>query len=229
MTPKIFLFLVAFAALAFSQGPYLIVFDSSGSMGESVSDLGATKMEAAKEAANSFIDRTNAEIGVVVFSDCDSVGNINSGGIRLVQDFTTNKPLLKQKMDALTPGGDRAIANALDEASTYIQNSRGQGTIILITNGEETCGGDPVAAAGSIYNDNIGTVNVIGYRIGGSAEEAARQIAQAGGGGYYPVQNADELESALSQLTGGSLNCCPSTALLLALPLFVAFANRRFN
>jgi len=149
--------------------------------------------------------------------------------ITLVQDFTTNKEELKNKINALKPKSDTPIADALSEASKYLKKSRGHGTIILITDGEETCGGDPVNIAESIYNEKIGTVHVIGYRISGKAESKAKAIAEAGGGKYYPVENADELESALTEITTGGFSCCPSTILLLALPLFIMIAGRHLN
>jgi len=214
--------LIGMTSLLVAKGPYLIVFDASGSMDDYLSDLNATKIEVAKEAANRFIDRSSGEIGLVVFSDCDRNGDINSGGIRLVQDFTTNKAELKSKINALEPQSDTPIADALSEASEYLKQSRGRGTIILITDGEETCSGNPVNVAENIYNEDIGTVHVIGYRISGStAEEKAKAIAEAGGGKYYPVENADELESALTEITGGGFSCCLSTVLLLVLPLFI--------
>jgi len=221
--------MLGLVSILFAQAPYLIVFDSTGSMDSSLPNSSQTKMEAAKIAADNFIDRTNAEIGLVVFEDCDSGGDISSGGIQLVQDFTTDKAALKSSVDALSPTGDTAIANALEESKAYIESSRGRGTIILITDGEETCGGDPVSVASAIYSENIGTVNVIGYQIGGDAEEQAKAIAAAGGGRYYPASDADELSSALTQISGGDLSCCPSAVLLLALPLFVVAINRRLN
>lgn len=231
MNSKILLFLICAGSLVFAQGaPYLIVFDASGSMDETLSGTSQTKMEAAKTAANNFIDGSSAEIGLVVFEDCDSGGDVYSGGIQLRQDFTTSKALLKGEIDSLSPQSSTPIARALEESAYYLESTRGSGTIILITDGEETCGGDPVATAEQIRNSGIGVVNVVGYTLDPSsaAAQQAQEIAQAGGGRYYSAQNADELQGALTDITGGG-SCCPSTLLLLALPLLGFIANRRLN
>lgn len=227
MNGKILLFVVL--GMAFSlASPYLLVIDASGSMDEFIPpEYNETKMEAAKRAATSFVDRTEEEIGLVVFDECDYQGDISSGGIRLLQDFTTDKSSLKGKINDLSPNWDTPIADALEESKAYIQSTRGYGTIILITDGEETCGGDPVSVAGDIYGENLGRVHVIGYLIGGEAEETAMEIASAGGGQYYSVESADELEAALTQISEGDLDllCCSPAALLL-LP-FVGYFLRR--
>jgi len=226
MKTRFLLVLILLVSLLAAKGPYLIVFDASGSMNDYLHDLNATKIEIAKEAANRFIDQSSGEIGIIVFDNCDRGGDINKGGIRLLQDFTTDKTLLKEKINSLKPNSDTPIADALKEASEYLKDTRGQGTIILITDGEETCGGDPVSVAGNIYNESVGKVYVIGYRIGGKAEEKAKAIANAGGGKYYPVENADQLVSALSEITSENEFCCLPAAIILALPFFIALSRR---
>lgn len=220
---SILIFLVLFAA-SFAA-PFLLVVDSSGSMDEYTND-NLTKMEAAKQAAKSFVDSTSSEIGLVTFGTCDSYGDINSGGIYLVENFTTDKTSLKSAIDSLEPYSSTPIADALVEAKTYLLATKGSGTIVLITDGEETCGGDPVYEAGYIYNNSIGRVNVVGFQLGDAADQEAREIAAAGGGQYYAAENAAELESALTTISyGDGLSCCPMFVLII-LPL-LAFAIRR--
>lgn len=220
---SILIFLVLFAA-SFAA-PFLLVVDSSGSMDE-YTNGSITKMEAAKSAAKNFVDGTYSEVGLVTFGNCDSSGDINSGGIYLVQDFTTDKTSLKSAIDTLEPYSSTPIADALIEAKNYILSSKGSGTIVLITDGEETCGGDPVYEAGYIYNNSIGTVHVVGFQLGDYADQEAREIASAGGGQYYAAGNVEELESALTTISyGDNYSCCPMFALII-LPL-LAFAIRR--
>ncbi|MBD3210809.1 VWA domain-containing protein [Candidatus Micrarchaeota archaeon] len=226
MNSKIFLFLVLGITIGFAS-PYLLVMDASGSMDDGLPpDYNETKMEAAKRAANNFIDRTSGEIGLMAFDACDDDGDPYSGRIWVVQDFTTSKALLKSKVNSLEPWSSTPIADALSEARTYIMNTTGYGTIILITDGEETCGGEPVDVADMIYTENVGQVHVIGYLIGGNAEETAKNIAEAGGGEYYSVENAGQLEAALVQISEEDIVCCPA-ALLIVLPLLGLSLARR--
>lgn len=64
-----------------------------------------------------------------------------------------------------------------------------------MTDGIETCGGDPVAAARALKESGIAvTVDVVGFDVASSAEQAAlRQVAEATGGEYADAQGAAEL------------------------------------
>lgn len=222
MGGRILLLILGLMFVSFAQGPYLLVIDGSGSMDDfmPLSDE-ETKMEAAKTAAKGFVDKTGGEIGVVVFEDCDTGGDIQSGDIRLVQDFTANKAVLRSKIGDLEPRWDTPIADALQESKAYLESTRGYGTIILITDGEETCGGEPVEIAGEIYEENVGTVHVVGFLIGGETEKIAKAIAVAGGGKYYSANSTVELERALTDIGSPGLldMCCPGGILAILIPL----------
>ena len=223
MSSRIAVFLIL-AGLVYAQAPYLLIMDSTGSMEESLPNSSQTKMEAAKIAATDFVDSTSGEIGLRVFADCDSSGDYIKGGIRVVENFTTDKASLKEKIGKLEPQANTAIADALQEGNDYLTATRGSGTIIIITDGEETCGGDPVDLAGQIYQNGTGRVHVIGFLLGDSAEKKARAIAAAGGGNYYGASDVGSLTSALGQITAENQSppCCPAFVLpgLVALAAF---------
>lgn len=230
MKGRLLVFLVmGLCLVSFGQGPYLLVVDASASMGDLMPpEEEETKMDAAKIAAKSFVDKTSGEIGIVTFADCDEGGDLYTGDIRLVQSFTTDKDLLKSRIDDVEPEwGDTAIADALKESKSHLERTKKRGTIILLTDGEETCGGDPTAMAGQIYSEDIGTVHVIGYLIGGEAEIKARQIAGAGGGNYYSANTTIELEQALAEIGKGGIldRLCPGGILVL-LPLLGMLVRR---
>ena len=67
--------------------------------------------------------------------------------------------------------------------------------MILVTDGIETCGGDPVAAARALKESGIAvTVDVVGFDVANSAEQAAlRRVAEATDGEYADAQSAAEL------------------------------------
>lgn len=219
---RIVLFLLVIG-LAYAQPPYLLVMDSTGSMSEELPNGTQTKMEAAKAAATDFVDSTSGEIGMMVFADCDSGGDYSQGSIRVVEDFTTDKAALREQINALKPESNTAIANALLEAKDYLASTGGRGTIIIITDGEETCGGDPVDIAGQIYQSGGGRIHVIGFMLGDSAEQQARDIAAAGGGNYYAANDVASLTGALRQIgSEGQFPCCPAF-LLPGLVVLAAF------
>jgi hypothetical protein len=73
--------------------------------------------------------------------------------------------------------------------------------VVLLTDGAETCGGDPVAAAQSLIDQGIDVrINVVGLALGTEAlRNQYRRLAEATGGSYYNANSADELRDALNR------------------------------
>lgn len=103
---------------------------------------------------------------------------------------------LEAKNLARTP-----IADSLKLVQQDLANSPGKALVILLTDGEETCDGDPAAAIKQLRASGVDVrVNVIGFAIG---EYALKQQfsgwAEIGGGTYFDAQDAAALQKALTQ------------------------------
>jgi hypothetical protein len=73
--------------------------------------------------------------------------------------------------------------------------------LVLVTDGIESCGGDPVRAARELREQGI-TVHLIGFGLGGAADEdtaSLQAVAYASGGRYVTAGSAAELQAALLQ------------------------------
>jgi Ca-activated chloride channel homolog len=95
------------------------------------------------------------------------------------------------------------LTSALREAADVLDFPN-KGTIVVVTDGEETCGGDPCALAKSLREKGPRLIiHVIGYRAKDSTEGAgylqARCLADLTGGFYVQVSTTDELISALNK------------------------------
>ena len=73
--------------------------------------------------------------------------------------------------------------------------------MILLTDGEETCGGDPAAAIEKLRKAGVGVrVNIVGFAIDDEALAATfRHWTDAGGGLYFDARDAAGLDKALTQ------------------------------
>jgi Mg-chelatase subunit ChlD len=220
-TLKILLAFLAFGMVVFSTSTILI-FDDSGSMADTITGSSSTKIDMAKQAANTFLNNVRAgdEVSLIVFYDC--------GDIKTEVPFTTDTQQIRTVIDGLTPQYSTPIAKAIDYASSYAQTSGRSGAqIILLTDGEETCDSqsDAVTAATNAVASNIKVINVVGLGLGANSTEAAndQEIATAGKGGYYPANDVGSLTSSLTQAYGnsGSSTCCLSS---LGLPAIVGAA-----
>ncbi|WP_417496705.1 vWA domain-containing protein [Maricaulis sp.] len=97
---------------------------------------------------------------------------------------------------ARTPLG-HSIALAGDDLGA----ATGQRILILLTDGEETCDGDPAAAIQSLRDRGWDIrVNIVGFAIDDADLEAEfRAWAALGNGDYFTAGDGAELEAALSQ------------------------------
>jgi Mg-chelatase subunit ChlD len=92
------------------------------------------------------------------------------------------------------------IADSLALTQADLRDARGERIIILLTDGEETCEGDPAAVIAGLRDaGNDIRVNIVGFAID-DAELAAsfRRWAQLGGGEYFSASDSDSLVRALT-------------------------------
>lgn len=71
--------------------------------------------------------------------------------------------------------------------------------MILVTDGEESCHGDPKAAVQKLKDSGIDvTVNIVGFTLTGKeVQQQLSELAQSTGGRYYTAENGDALARAL--------------------------------
>ncbi len=208
------LWLVAFAALVLGiGGPHLqlmlpahdgsvfICIDTSGSM--AATDVFPTRAEASKAAARAFVSESpsGTKIGIISFA----------GAAGVVVPLSADHQAVLSGLDEIPPpNGATAIGDALTLAARMLPR-KGHRVVVLITDGVNNTGTDPMQAAQRlgaqhipVYTIGIGTEN--GGLIPGTNEEATidedalRGYAQASGGAYARVESATELRDALSTL-----------------------------
>ena len=211
-TVFVFLMLLGSATAA----SYLIIIDASGSMDDTLPS-GQVKIDAAKEAAIDIVEQSQGhEFAIMEFDTCNDDGDPTSGTIRVIEDFTTDKSDLRQAINSIVTGGDTPIAEAIIEGRTYIQDElSGRGNIILLTDGEENCGGDPVLEAQRTYDQGIAVINIVSFAIEDEEiMEIHEEIAEAGGGKYYSAEDKDELIEAFEEIVEDEGFCCIPAAML---------------
>ncbi|WP_404455276.1 VWA domain-containing protein [Virgibacillus necropolis] len=179
-----------------------ILLDSSGSMAQKVG--GKTKMELAKEAVNNFVASMpeGANVALRVYghkgSNSDSDKKVSCGSTELVYDLQPyNKGKFKDALGKFEPTGWTPIANSITEAKKDFENadSSSQNIIYIVSDGVETCGGNPVKAAKSLHDSNIkAVVNVIGFDVDSNGQKQLLEVAEAGGGEFKTVDSGDDFK-----------------------------------
>ncbi len=95
------------------------------------------------------------------------------------------------------------IAEALEQAPRDLTNV-GNRIIVLITDGEESCGGDPAAVAAELEAGGFPIVlNIVGFALGDDDLKAEMvSWAQTTGGRFLDATDASELRRAIKAATG---------------------------
>ena len=97
---------------------------------------------------------------------------------RLLVPAAGNGPAIVDLANRLTPRGQTPIARSLQEAAADLQEEGGAGTILLVSDGVESCGGDPVAVASDLRASGL---DVILHTVGlGVTNEEAKALAGSG-------------------------------------------------
>jgi Ca-activated chloride channel homolog len=177
----------------------MLVFDSSGSMRKAAGPV--SRMDAAKQAMSQVLGGVSAdtEIGLVAYghrkgkdcSDIEVIAEPRQGGA----------PAIAAAVRAMKPLGETPIADAVRMAAQVAQYDELPATVVLVTDGEESCKGDPCALAGELEREGIDfTAHVIGFGYEGGARAGAACLAEQTGGQYLAAADADQLAAALVQV-----------------------------
>jgi len=183
-------------AFAFDYAPttYYLILDSSSSMGEVID--GEVKLDIAKDVITDLLDNlpNGALVGVRTFG-----GNCSTNLLAPVGPLNTAS--LRPEILSMTPRGATPIALALEEAQHDLTDVSGPKLILLVSDGIETCKGDPVGAAEAFVNAGLNLrIHVVGFDISRNvpARDQLIAIARSTGGLYFDADNSDELRQALS-------------------------------
>lgn len=134
---------------------------------------------------------------------------VRASGISAMSSSTSRptpnaSELILRKLEGISPAGKTPLTRAVAQAAEVLDYRRHPGVIVVLTDGEETCGASPCelgkelsAAAAQL------TVHVIGFRLrdfswtGEHSILDAKCLAEQNGGLYIGAQNKDDLVDAL--------------------------------
>ena len=100
------------------------------------------------------------------------------------------------RVNGLTPKGKTPLSDAVRQAAEQLKFTENKATVILLSDGVETCNADPCAVATELEGLGIDfTTHVIGFDI--KTEEDKAQLvclAENTGGQYFDAENTAGLE-----------------------------------
>lgn len=176
----------------------VLILDASGSMW---GRLGSeTKIESARRVVRDLAGKLPADskLGLVAYGhrrkgDCSDIETLAPAG-------SADGLGVADRVDKLNPLGMTPITKAFEQGAATAKQAGAPGTIVLVTDGLETCGGDPCAAvraAKAAGQDFV--LHIVGFDVAKENVSSLECSAQAGGGLYIPAENAEQLAGALEQ------------------------------
>ncbi len=174
----------------------MIIFDASGSMWGQID--GVNKIVIARDALKSVVQKWNpkVELGLTVYGhrvkgDCNDIQTI-------LPIAKVNKKQMIDTVFAIQPKGMTPIAKSLRQVANSLRQYEEQTTIILISDGRESCEEDPCVTAKQLKAEGINFVaHVVGFNVDASTDKQLACVAKATGGEYFSAKNAVALNKAI--------------------------------
>lgn len=183
-----------------SSDKAIIVFDGSGSMWGQIS--GKSKIEIARETMSRVVGTLpgNLELGLIAYGhnrkgDCNDIET-------LVDVGPTSKTgeQIAQSVQKISPKGKTPLSEAVKRAAKILRYTEDKATVILVTDGIETCNADPCALAKQLEQDGINfTTHVVGFDLSKDEGRQVACLAENTGGLYLEANNTDQLADAIGQ------------------------------
>jgi Ca-activated chloride channel family protein len=194
----------------------MLVFDASGSMAGNVNQGIATimpRIDAVRSALATVLPAVTRlrRVGLITYGP----GPYQQCNVELNLKPTPNAgQIIMDIVNALVPAGHTPLTAGVKQAADALDYTAKPGVIVVLTDGEETCGGSPCEIGKSLaaLGKHL-TVHVIAYRpgvvswMGEQSIGEAKCLADQTGGLYITAKTQDDLVQALEKTLD-----CPMTS-----------------
>jgi Ca-activated chloride channel homolog len=189
----------------------MLVFDASGSMAGNVNQGIATimpRIDAVRSALAKVLPAVTRlrRVGLITYGP----GPYQQCNVQLNLKPTPNAgELIMREVNALTPSGKTPLTSAVRQAAEVLDFRTKPGVIVVLTDGEETCGGSPCELGKELHAAAVNlTIHVIGFRMknfswtGEQSILDVKCLADQNGGLYVSADTEQELTEALEKTLG---------------------------
>lgn len=194
----------------------MLVFDASGSMAATDFPDGApSRLDRVRVALSKVLPAAaqTRRLGLLVYGPGRNFDTCKNVDLRFPPTPNAG-PRVLTEIERLRPQGRTPLTTSVRQAAMVLRHDARPAVIVALTDGEDTCGGDPCALARELKSQQPAiTVHVIGYRLkpmtGAAPAFVERCLADETGGIYATAETTEQLADALSETLG-----CPAVTLL---------------
>jgi Ca-activated chloride channel family protein len=189
----------------------MLVFDASGSMAGNLNQGIATTIPRISEVRSALAKVLPSvtrfrRVGLITYGP----GPYQQCNVQLaLKPMPDAAPLIMQEVNALSPAGKTPLTAAVEQAAEVLDYQTKPGLIVVLTDGEETCGGAPCDLGKQLRASAARlTIHIIGFRMkdyswtGETSILDAKCLAEKNGGLYITASAEQELIEALEKTLG---------------------------
>lgn len=185
----------------------ILVVDASGSMASADPHGNVSRIHRVRQAAHEVVPEVAPirNLGLMIYGGGETNG-CSDIALKVTPAPDNAAPILNALRDLL-PNGRTPLSESVARAAEALKFRQKAATIVLLTDGEESCGGDPCKLAEKLRREGVRTqVHVIDYKAKFGSDWRgtlqSRCLAETTGGRYVPVNSTQELIAALRETLG---------------------------
>jgi Ca-activated chloride channel family protein len=193
----------------------MLVFDGSGSMAGTDMNTVTPHIAKVRQALANVLPSVAPvrDLGLIVYGPGPHQNKCSNIDLRL-EPAPHSADEIMAEVEGVVPVGQTPLTSSVRQAAEALKYREKPAEIVLLTDGEETCGGDPCGLARALMTAAKQlTVHVIGFRTRGNpaldGPFKSRCLADMTGGQYLSAGTEQELEEALRKTLA-----CPFTTML---------------
>jgi hypothetical protein len=160
---------------------------------QSFSGGSGSRLQAAKDATKNVVTQMpgDVDIGLLVFGKCEGTDN-----------FKFFKPsqrgALLSQVNGIQPQQGTPLARGLERSGNMLDGVSVPGVVVVVTDGEDSCGGDPCAIARALKQKKPNLKITV---IGVDGSNKGKCMADATGGRFYNPRDGQSWSDILMQAT----------------------------
>ncbi|MEX2127258.1 MAG: VWA domain-containing protein [Xanthobacteraceae bacterium] len=182
-----------------------LILDASGSMNARL-PAGGTRLEAAKTAVAAFVAKLDPKVRLSyrAYGHQSPTKEKNCKDTELLVGFDTagaSKEAVLAKTKDIKAQGYTPITYVIELAAKEVGKEPGERAVVLVSDGKETCEGDPCAAAKALAEaDAKLVIHTIGFNVDAAARYQLQCVARVARGTYTDASGAADLGATLGKV-----------------------------
>lgn len=175
----------------------MIVLDASGSMWGQIE--GEAKIGIARRVLTEVLGSVPGEIELGMMAYGHREKGQCSDIETLVAPAAGTGSAISQAAEGLSPLGKTPLTASVRRAAEELKYTEDKATVVLITDGVETCEADPCALGRELEKLGVDfTAHVVGFGLSADEGRQVACLAEETGGLYLPADDAEQLTEALT-------------------------------